>query len=313
MCNDSPMPARRHIPLSTSLALHAVAALSLVFWHVTRAERPREFELALSFEVPGSGTEDTQADAPQSGESQFEAPAEVIAALGLNETGSHEIAAERSASSDEEPQEIELVQGIAAPAESAQAPPNSTANPDRVRQMAAWSRVIPLAFSTTAERTARTLQAFVNELQTPSDESSRRRAAAAAGAIGAKGEGSGSLMIGAASGSAGSPAGSLAGSGAAAGQDAGISRGPAPSPHNQPPPYPAECRRLRQQGTVFVHVIIHETGAVSDPSIARSSGIPALDAAALEAVTTWRFTPAHSGDTPVRCEADVPVVFRLRP
>ncbi len=92
----------------------------------------------------------------------------------------------------------------------------------------------------------------------------------------------------------------------------GVAHGPVPLSTNTPPRYPDECRRRRQQGAALVHVVIEADGGVSGLSLARSSGVGLLDQAALEAVRSWRFTPARAGGVNVRSEADVPVVFVLR-
>jgi protein TonB len=46
-------------------------------------------------------------------------------------------------------------------------------------------------------------------------------------------------------------------------------------------------------------------------AVEKSSGSPHLDAAALEAVKAWRFTPARRGADAVESWMLVPIVFRL--
>ncbi len=78
------------------------------------------------------------------------------------------------------------------------------------------------------------------------------------------------------------------------------------------PPYPAASRRLGEEGVVVVHVRIGHDGRVLAATLARSSGYPRLDAAALaHALATWRFTPALSAGVAVEATRDIKVDFRL--
>ncbi len=67
----------------------------------------------------------------------------------------------------------------------------------------------------------------------------------------------------------------------------------------QPASYPLDARRRRQQGTVTVSMIVTEAGEPTDLHVVGSAGA-LLDAAALEAVRTWRFEPARKGGVKVR-------------
>jgi protein TonB len=62
---------------------------------------------------------------------------------------------------------------------------------------------------------------------------------------------------------------------------------------------------------VIVRVQVTAEGAAAAVSLGRSSGHAALDAAALAAIRSWRFSPATRGGVPVAAEAEVPVAFRL--
>ncbi|MFZ4689933.1 MAG: energy transducer TonB [Polymorphobacter sp.] len=78
------------------------------------------------------------------------------------------------------------------------------------------------------------------------------------------------------------------------------------------PPYPATARRLAEEGAVVVHVRIGPDGRVLAATLARSSGSPRLDAAALDhALKRWRFTPALQDGVAVAAERDITVNFRL--
>jgi protein TonB len=80
---------------------------------------------------------------------------------------------------------------------------------------------------------------------------------------------------------------------------------------NPSPRYPDTARRAGEQGTVVLRVQIARDGAASRVAVEQSSGSPHLDAAALEAVKAWRFTPARRGANAVESWMLVPIVFRL--
>ena len=81
-------------------------------------------------------------------------------------------------------------------------------------------------------------------------------------------------------------------------------RSPAPS-------YPLASRRAGEQGTVTLRVRVSPEGLATRVAVERSSGSPHLDAAALEAVKAWRFTPARRGTEAIESWMLVPIVFRL--
>lgn len=80
---------------------------------------------------------------------------------------------------------------------------------------------------------------------------------------------------------------------------------------NPAPRYPVAARRAGEQGTVTLRVRVTLDGLASRVAVERSSGSPHLDAAALEAVKAWRFTPARQGADAVESWMVVPIVFRL--
>jgi protein TonB len=57
------------------------------------------------------------------------------------------------------------------------------------------------------------------------------------------------------------------------------------------PEYPASCRRREEEGTVTCLLTVYRDGSVLDVVVVKSSGHPALDAAALRALRRWRFEP----------------------
>lgn len=81
---------------------------------------------------------------------------------------------------------------------------------------------------------------------------------------------------------------------------------------NPPPKYPTLARRRGWEGTVQLLVLVLEDGRVGDISVAKSSGHPLLDDAALEAVARYQFVPGQQGAKTVSMEVQVPVHFRLQ-
>ena len=76
------------------------------------------------------------------------------------------------------------------------------------------------------------------------------------------------------------------------------------------PVYPAFAQSARVEGTVILQATIGEDGRVSNLSVLRS--IPLLDAAAMDAVRQWQFTPTLLNGQPVSVVMTVTVTFTLR-
>jgi len=69
--------------------------------------------------------------------------------------------------------------------------------------------------------------------------------------------------------------------------------------HSSQPDYPPEARRLGEQGSLVLQVLVEPDGRVSDSKLVQSSGFPVLDEAALAGVkTNYRFVPGTVGGTP---------------
>lgn len=81
---------------------------------------------------------------------------------------------------------------------------------------------------------------------------------------------------------------------------------------NPAPPYPALSRRLREEGTVLLRVLVDTGGAPARVELKQSSGHPRLDRAALETVQRWRFVPARQGGAAIAGWVVVPLSFTLR-
>ena len=76
-----------------------------------------------------------------------------------------------------------------------------------------------------------------------------------------------------------------------------------------PPTYPPEAECNSDGGTTVLRVTIEQDGVPSQVAQAQSSGHPALDKAALEAVRTWKFRAATRNGKPVSHTITVPVNF----
>lgn len=78
-----------------------------------------------------------------------------------------------------------------------------------------------------------------------------------------------------------------------------------------PPRYPIESRRKREQGTVVLALVLGTDGKVADIRVTQSSGHARLDAAALSAVRKWRWSPTLRDGTPVLVRGTVEIPFVL--
>ena len=73
----------------------------------------------------------------------------------------------------------------------------------------------------------------------------------------------------------------------------GVSISASYAKNNQKPEYPTMSRRLNEQGTVVLLVLVLEDGTAGKVDIKKSSGFPLLDDAAKVAVIQWHFIPAN--------------------
>ena len=80
---------------------------------------------------------------------------------------------------------------------------------------------------------------------------------------------------------------------------------------NPQPVYPPTSRRLGEQGTVLLRVLIGADGSVQQAQLKKSSGYDRLDAAALETVRKWRFVPGKRGGVPEAMWHEQPIKFEL--
>jgi len=77
------------------------------------------------------------------------------------------------------------------------------------------------------------------------------------------------------------------------------------------PRYPEVARRDGKEGLVLLRVLVNQEGRSASVEVNRSSGVEALDQAAVEAIKRWRFSPARYGDRPVESWVRIPIEFRL--
>lgn len=82
--------------------------------------------------------------------------------------------------------------------------------------------------------------------------------------------------------------------------------------HNPAPLYPQQSRRLKEEGTVQLLVLVSEHGDPQSVQVRKSSGFERLDEAALIAVRQWRFVPAKRGNVAIAAQVIVPINFRQR-
>jgi len=75
------------------------------------------------------------------------------------------------------------------------------------------------------------------------------------------------------------------------------------------PVYPALAQQAKIQGTVVLEIVIGPTGAVTDTRVLRQN--PLLDAAALDAVRKWKYTPTLLNGAPVPVIMTVTLTFDL--
>lgn len=117
------------------------------------------------------------------------------------------------------------------------------------------------------------------------------------------GEGSGS----------GSGSGHGGGGGGTANPDALTPEVPPRLTYRAQPAYPEALRKKNVTGTVGVSFVVGADGSVTSASVDSSSGYPEMDAAALEAVYEYTFSPAlNSSGRPVACGNHTNIHFALR-
>ena len=75
--------------------------------------------------------------------------------------------------------------------------------------------------------------------------------------------------------------------------------------------WPAESKRLGEEGTVLATIRISASGCVTGVSIAGSSGSDMMDTAVRSYLESVEFLPAELNGTAVESVSTLPVVFKL--
>ncbi|HWZ49659.1 MAG TPA: TonB family protein [Herbaspirillum sp.] len=75
--------------------------------------------------------------------------------------------------------------------------------------------------------------------------------------------------------------------------------------------YPAASKRMSEEGTVILHVLVNEKGRAESVDIQKTSGSPRLDEAARQAARRALFKPYIEDGKAIRVYANVPITFKL--
>ncbi len=81
--------------------------------------------------------------------------------------------------------------------------------------------------------------------------------------------------------------------------------------HNPPPIYPRMSKRLGEQGTVVLRVLIGVNGQAEKIEIFKSSGFDRLDQAATETAAKWRYKPGQRMGQTEAMWFNLPIRFEL--
>ena len=84
---------------------------------------------------------------------------------------------------------------------------------------------------------------------------------------------------------------------------------PMPSDGNRVPAYPQEARAAGKMGTVVLKVVINADGSVAEVKVLR--GEEPFVSAAVEAVKTWKYTPAHYKGQAITVYRIIQIPFKL--
>lgn len=81
--------------------------------------------------------------------------------------------------------------------------------------------------------------------------------------------------------------------------------------NNPAPPYPRVSKRLGEQGTAVIRVLINTEGRAEKAEVRTSSGHARLDDTALNTVLAWRFVPGQRNGVAEAMWFNVPIRFVL--
>jgi protein TonB len=77
-----------------------------------------------------------------------------------------------------------------------------------------------------------------------------------------------------------------------------------------PPNYPADLRKRKVEGTVYVVFIVDQNGRVVNPRVEKTTH-PAFERPALEAIKNWKFEPGVKAGQKVHFKMRVPITFNV--
>lgn len=82
--------------------------------------------------------------------------------------------------------------------------------------------------------------------------------------------------------------------------------------NNKAPVYPLLSRKRKEQGTVYLLLLVSKEGRVTQLKLQKTSGFARLDQAALQAVKHWKFQPARQQGEPIDYWYELPLKFSLQ-
>lgn len=82
--------------------------------------------------------------------------------------------------------------------------------------------------------------------------------------------------------------------------------------NNPAPEYPQASRRAKEEGTVYVRVLVNTNGLPEEVVLSKTSGAERLDRVALDVIKRWKFVPARQGPLTVTAWVTVPMKFSLK-
>ena len=78
------------------------------------------------------------------------------------------------------------------------------------------------------------------------------------------------------------------------------------------PTYPKRALKMRQEGTVWLRVLISETGARQDIKMHKPSQYALLNQAAIKAVKKWTFAPNIVNGSATKSWVEIPIEFKIQ-
>jgi len=78
------------------------------------------------------------------------------------------------------------------------------------------------------------------------------------------------------------------------------------------PQYPARALRMGQEGVVWLHVLINESGSRQDIKIHKPSQYALLNQAAIKAVKKWTFSPNLINGRAAASWVEIPIEFKIQ-